>query len=297
MPPDATLTAPAEPRSAAAAARETLHSANSGIVVERVGQLRAESSAAGRRHAREAAERVNAGPSGAYVSIFEETFGTEDRLHWLIHLESLDAYDDLAAAVTGEGAPPGGWERMFVDGSLHQTVLMPQSFGMYGTASQRPDTVVKVEGEAVERFLVPTAAQQTDQDSSTMLHSGNCGLLMHRVGELHYEFRAEGRQFARALAEIWNRSLAGEATIFLYEEVFGRSDQIHWLIHLKSLSTYYHLMGFRARVDPEAREIFTKQWIPAEKGGGGWERMFVQGSLRDLALTPLRPPAAGTPAG
>jgi hypothetical protein len=109
---------------------------------------------------------------------------------------------------------------------------------------------------------------------------------MHRTGELKYEFRAEGREFARALTESWNASLGGEATIFLYEEAFGLSDRIHWFIHLRKLTSYYNLMGLRARTMPAAREVFTKQWIPEEKGGGGWERMFVQGSLQDLALTP-----------
>jgi hypothetical protein len=175
---------------------------------------------------------------------------------------------------------------MFVDGSLHETVLLPQSFGMYGTAESRPDTVVKVAGESVERFLVPVAAQQTTQSADQLLHSGNCGILMHRTGELNYQFRAEGRMFARALAEAWNESLAGHATILLYEEVFGMGDRIHWLIHLESLSSYYNLMGLRARVDPAAREVFTKQWIAEDKGGGGWERLFVQSTLQDLALTP-----------
>jgi hypothetical protein len=71
--------------------------------------------------------------------------------------------------------------------------------------------------------------------------------------------------------------------------VFGLSDRIHWFIHLRSLVGYYHLMGLRARVDPAARELFTKQWIPAEKGGGGWEKLFVQSTLRDMALTPQHP--------
>ncbi|WP_433498377.1 DUF6039 family protein [Sphaerimonospora sp. CA-214678] len=281
---------------------EILHSANSGIVVERVGQLRAQFRSEGRQFARELSEYLNTKYAGiATVFVYEETFGTEDRLHWLIHLKSLESYETLIRmGSTDEGwrdvilrnripdeRGGGSWERMFVDGSLTETVLMPSSFGMYGTAEEKPDTVVSVEGEAVERFAVPVAAMQTTQTAEHMLHSGNCGILMHRTGELRYEFRSEGRQFARALADGWNESLRGLATIFLYEEVFGLSDRIHWFIHLKSLPTYYNLMGLRARVDPAAREVFTRQWISEERGGGGgWERMFVQGSLRDEALTP-----------
>lgn len=283
------------------APNEILHSANSGVVVERVGQLRAEFRSEGRQFARDLAEYINTKYVGvATVFIYEETFGTEDQLHWLIHLESFYAYEKLLAmgstdlgwrdVIMRNRIPAerggGSWERMFVDGSLRETVLLPQSFGMYGTAETKPDTVVSVEGERVERFVVPVAAEQSSQSETDLLHSANCGILMHRTGELHYEFRNEGRQFARALADGWNASLAGHATILLYEEVFGLSDRIHWFIHLRSLTGYYHLMGLRARVDPAARETFTKQWIPAEKGGGGWERLFVQGSLRDMALTP-----------
>lgn len=285
----------------ALAAHEILHSGNSGVVVERVGQLRSEFRSEGRQFARELSEYINTKYVGiATVFVYEETFGTEDSLHWLIHLESFHAYDKLIEMGSQDAGwrdvimrnripeerGGGSWERMFVDGSLRETVLIPQSFGMYGTAETKPDTVVALDGDVVERFVVPTAAHQAAQDPATMLHSGNCGIMMHRTGELNYGFRAEGRQFARALAESWNTALAGEATIFLYEEVFGLSDRIHWFIHLKSLASYYHLMGLRARVDPAAREIFTRSWISEEKGGGGWERLFVQSTLQDMALTP-----------
>lgn len=282
-------------------ADEILHSGNCGVVVERVGQLKPEFRSEGRMFARELAEYLNHKYAGIItVFLYEETFGTVDRIHWLMHLKSLESYETLVEmGVSDQGwrdiimrnriaddRGGGTWERMFEVGSLTETVLIPQSFGMYGTADRTPDTVVGVDGETVERFMVPTAALQTTQDPSALLHSANCGIIMHRTGVLNYEFRAEGRQFARALAENWNASLAGHATIFLYEEAFGLSDRIHWFIHLEKLSTYYNLMGFRARVDDAARELFTKQWIPEAKGGGGWERMFVTASLQDMALTP-----------
>jgi hypothetical protein len=282
-------------------ATEILHSANSGVVVERVGQLRAEFRSEGRQFARDLSAYITTKYVGvSTVFVFEETFGTEDRLHWLIHLKSFDAYQKLLKMGSMDqgwrdvimrnriSAERGGgsWERMFVDGTLQETVLIPHSFGMYGTANKRPASVQAVAGESVERFVVPTAAQQTDQAPGKLLHSGNCGILMHRTGELDYRFRAEGRQFALALAETWNTSLAGHATILLYEEVFGLGDRMHWFIHLKSLTSYYNLMGLRARIDPAAREVFTKQWISDEKGGGGWERLFVQSTLQDMALTP-----------
>lgn len=281
-------------------AGEILHSANSGVIVERVGQLRAEFRSEGRQFARDLSEYINTKYVGvASVFVYEETFGTKDRLHWLLHMRSLEAYETLVAmGSTDEGwreimfrnripdeRGGGSWDRMFVDGGLHETVLIPQSFGMYGTSESQPETLSRT-GAEVERFDVPTAQHQTSQPPTDSFHSANCGIIMHRTGELKYEFRAEGRQFARALTESWNDTLGGLATIFLYEEAFGLSDRIHWFIHLKQLSTYYNLMGLRARTDPKAREAFTKQWVAPEKGGGGWERMFVQGSLQDMALTP-----------
>ncbi|MGV9767018.1 MULTISPECIES: DUF6039 family protein [Micromonospora] len=276
-----------------------LHSGNAGVIVERVGQLRAEFRSEARQFARELSEYLNTNYAGIItVFVYEETFGTKDRLHWLMHLKSLHAYETLIEMGSRDAgwrdiimrqridpARGGGtWDRMFLDGELHETVLIPSAFGMYGTSDETPDSVRTTDGAAT--FTVPTAQLQTDVPVEDQLNSATCGILMHRTGELRYEFRAEGRAFARALCESWNRALAGHATIYLYEEAFGRSDRIHHFIHLKSLSSYYTLMGVRAMSDPATREVFTRQWIPEEKGGGGWERMFVQSSLSDLSLTP-----------
>lgn len=283
-----------------------LHSANSGVIVERVGQLRAEFRSEGRQFGRELAEYLNTNYAGIVsVFVYEETFGVKDRLHFLMHLKSFDAYETLVRMGTqDEGwrdimmrqripAERGGgtWDRMFLDGGLRETVLIPSAFGMYGTAERNLDTV-KSAADGSVRFDVPTAGLQTTLPPENILHSANCGILMHRVGELNYAFRAEGRQFARALCDAWNESLQGHATIFLYEEAFGMSDRIHHFIHLKSLSSYYTLMGLRAVSTTDAsraaasREVFTRQWISDEKGGGSWERMFVQSTLADMALTP-----------
>lgn len=284
--------------------KEIQHSANSGVVVERVGQLRSEFRSEGRRFARELSEYINTKYVGiATVFVYEETFGTEDRLHWLIHLQSLDAYETLVQMgsrdegwreiIMRNQIPAerggGGWERMFLDGSLTETVMIPQSYGMYGTADQTPESVRSVEGEASKRFVVPVAAEQVALPAEDLWHSGNCGILIHRVGQLDYRFRAEGRAFSRAVAEVFNKNMSDHVTIYLFEEAFGVGDRVHWLIHLKSLTSYYHLMGLRAQVGPEAREIYTKPWVAEEKGGGGWERLFIQSSLEDLALTPQHP--------
>ncbi|HEY6797878.1 MAG TPA: DUF6039 family protein [Kineosporiaceae bacterium] len=282
------------------AADKILHSANSGVIVERIGQLHAEFRSEGRQFARELAEYLNTNYSDIItVLVYEETFGVKDRLHWLLHLTSLHAYErlvELGTKDTGwrdvvmrERVPAerggGSWDRLFLDGSLHESVLVPSSTGSMGTAGSTPDAVRQGD-DGLWTFDVPTAQQQTSVPPDAVLHSANCGILLHRVGEVRYEFRTEARAFARAMCEAWNAGLKGRATVFLYEEAFGRSDRIHFFIHLATLSSYYHLMGLRAAAGEALREVFTRPWIPPEKGGGGWERLFVQGTLEDVALTP-----------
>jgi Family of unknown function (DUF6039) len=276
------------------------HSANSGVIVERIGQLRAEFRSEGRQFARELAEYLNTHYSDIItVFVYEETFGVKDRLHWLLHITSFDAYEALIEmgtkdlgwrdVVLRERVPAerggGAWDRLFLDGGLHESVLLPSSTGIMGTSAATPQSVARG-ADGAWRFDVPTAQQQTSLDPADILHSANCGILMHRVGEVRYEFRTEARAFARALCEAWNTSLIGHATVFLYEEAFGRSDRIHFLVHLASLSSYYTLMGLRAAAGEGLREVLTREWIAPEKGGGGWDRLFVQGTLEDVALTP-----------
>jgi len=75
---------------------EVLHSANSGVIVERVGQLRAEFRSEGRQFGRELSEYLNTNYAGIVTTfVYEESFGVKDRLHWLMHLKSFDAYETL----------------------------------------------------------------------------------------------------------------------------------------------------------------------------------------------------------
>jgi hypothetical protein len=70
-------------------------------------------------------------------------------------------------------------------------------------------------------------------------------------------------------------------------------DRLHWYIHMKSMSVYYLLMGLDASPDPSApRATFIQDWISMEKGGGSWERMLIQGSVKDVALCPQYLPRA-----
>ncbi|RKT17063.1 hypothetical protein BX285_1427 [Streptomyces sp. 1114.5] len=268
---------------------EQLHTVNARVVVERVAQVRAGHRAEALAFARASVERLSTEHAGVLgAQVFEETFGTKDRIHFLIHLDSLACYEDLLR-MWDEAKPEHGaeeWNRLFVEGSVQETVLMPQFWGMYGT---------KVDGELEKQSTVyrnagpvslPPAREQSSLPLDRILHSGNAGIVMHRTGQMASEYRSEARQFGRVVAESINKNLPGECTVFVYEEAFGQADQLHWLIHLKDINTYMRLLELHVR-DEEVRDIYFRDWIPAEKGGGTWAGLFLDGTMSDVALTPL----------
>ncbi|MDB4987470.1 MAG: hypothetical protein JWN04_2648 [Myxococcaceae bacterium] len=277
-----------------------LHSGNSGLIVHRTAVVKAEFRSEGRVFARDLAEYITSNQVGvASVFVYEETFGTKDVIHWILHITSLDAYSTMVRMGNSDAGfrdiffkqrialekGGGTWDRMFVDGSITETVLLPQFSGMYGTATQdmKPPPVRET---ASGGLILPPAQHQTSLSAEDTLNSATAGVVIHRKGQLKYQFRSEGRQFSRAVAEIINRNQKGVASVFLYEEAFGRSDRIHWLIHLRDLSSYYSLIDMRAAMTKEVAEVYGRQWISPDKGGGDWSRMFIDATLEDLALTP-----------
>ncbi|NUR27853.1 MAG: hypothetical protein HOV83_18745 [Catenulispora sp.] len=278
-----------------------LNSGNAGVIVERTAQLKNGFRAEGRKFARGLAEYINTSQQGvATVFVYEETFGTKDLLHFLIHLESLAAYETLVqmgtrdeqyrSTLTAEQVAAeqggGGWDKIFVDGGMHETVLIPQFWGMYGTAVdgtlEKESEVYKSSGAITG---LPGAREQVALPAEQILHSGNAGIILHRTALIEYDFRSEGRKFAREAAESINENLPGEATVFVYEEAFGTADRLHWLIHLKDIKTYYRVLELHVK-NEKVRELYFEERIAQEKGGGTWARMFVPGSMADVGLTP-----------
>lgn len=267
-------------------AAETLHSANASVVVHRRAQVRARRRGGARRFARELAERINTEHVGqATAFVYEETFGVRERLHVLLHLDSVASYYPLVPLADEQDE---GWSELFAAGGVRDTVLMPQFWGMYGTRVdgdlERQSTVYR---NSTSPVALPGARHQTDQPDDAILHSANAGIVMHRSGQMVYDLRSEARQFGREVAESINRKLPGECTVFVFEEAFGCADRLHWLIHLKDLTTYMRLLQLHVK-DEEVRDIYFRQRIADEKGGGTWARMFVEGTMSDVALTPLR---------
>ncbi|MBY8848605.1 aminotransferase class I/II-fold pyridoxal phosphate-dependent enzyme, partial [Saccharothrix sp. MB29] len=59
-----------------------------------------------------------------------------------------------------------------------------------------------------------------------LLHTGNSGLIIHRVGQVNYRFRRQARSFARDLQDGTNKALHPYATTLVYEELFGVQDRV-----------------------------------------------------------------------
>ncbi len=274
-----------------------LNSATAGTVVDRVGQLRAEYGGEGRRFALDYAEYVNSRYSDvASVLVYEESFGTRDRVHLMYNLRSLDKYEllrDLPYSDSGlrdlmkrYGASDGtDWAPLFVDGSISETALIPQAWGMYGTSEAVPDDVEVADGD--DAFVVPSAQYQTTLPLDKVLHSGNSGVIIHRTVQAKYKFRAEARMFAREVAESINSRQVGQTSCFLYEEAFGPADRLNWLIHMREANSYYSLIDMHVRMDDEVRDIYLRDRIAPEKGGGTWNQLFVEETMRDVAFSPV----------
>lgn len=137
----------------------------------------------------------------------------------------------------------------------------------------------------------PPAHAQTPSAPEEPLHSASAGVLIHRVGQLRYAFRAEGRAFARTLQDRTNRLLHPHATVLLYEELFGTRDLLHWLVHLRTPNDYALFLHAADR-DPGVRQVVEADRL-AEKGGGNWERMFEEGTFQEEVIVPQHGAAPG----
>ena len=266
---------------------QVLHSANAGFIVHRSGLLRAEFRDEGRQFSAEMVELINPTQVG-YVSVFlyQEQFGVHNRLHWMLHLKQPNDYHRLLDMVDNdrrwrEAADldrlptkgGGGWERLFVEGSIAETVICPQHGLGHG-------------GHGDHDTFQPAAMYQTTIPPDRLLHSANAPLTIHRVAQAGYAVREEARLFAYEWAAYVSQALPGAVSAYLYEEMWGRQDRLHTFIHLASMDAYRQLLALVER-DPGMRDLLGRQRIPAFQGGGTWQQLFVDGSGSDTLLVPL----------
>jgi len=267
-----------------------LNSADAGFLIHRVGQLKNEFREEGMSFSADLVDLINNAQVG-YVSIFafEELFGTQSRLHWLLHLKEpsdyrrmLDMVDHSQkwAEVSADDRLPtkggGNWERMFVEGSMTETIICPQ----HGLSHHDED-----DDHPLDTFQ-PPARYQSRLAPEQLLHSVNTPLTVHRRLQVRYALREEARKFWFDWAGYVSEAMVGRATAFLYEEMWGQQDRLHLLIHLASPDAYHELMALQES-DPELRRLMASQVVADSKGGGGWHRTVLDGTMTDTLWAPL----------
>jgi uncharacterized protein DUF6039 len=268
-----------------------LNSANAGLIIHRSGQFKYEFAEEGNAFSVDLLNYINENQLGVATTFcYEEAFGVRERVHWFIHMRSIDAYKKLIHMVENDEKfqdislvdrlpekGHGNWERIFIEASMRERILVPQ----HG--------VNQIHDDDDPEMFAPPARNQTMQPIEQQVHSGNAGAIIMRTGNVKYEFREEGRLFWWDWEETVNHTLPGRVTSFLYEETFGQQDRIHCLIHLRDLADYKTLAALDR--SPEFQErIYRKQRIHESKGGGTWESLFVPGTISETLLIP-RPPS------
>jgi hypothetical protein len=258
-----------------------LHSGNCGLIIHRVGMLEYGMAREGRDFSVDLIEYMNRTQAGvATTFLYEEVLGVRDRLHWLVHMKSPELYSRLLEMVDHDAdfqdisrkdrlpqKGGGNWEKMFLYGSLRETIMCPQ----HGFS----------QAEHAADMFVPPATYQTTQPPERQLNSANAGAVILRTGDVRYEFREQGRQFLYDWSSHLNDTLPGQATAFIYEQTWGRQDRIHCLIHLRALEDY-RLVQDADRGESMQKQVYGVERVP----GGGWDRLFAPGSINDVVLVP-----------
>ncbi|WP_406207847.1 DUF6039 family protein [Kitasatospora sp. NBC_01560] len=270
-----------------------LHSANSGFTVHRTGQLEYGFATEGGEFASDLVRYLNNAQGdliGTYV--FKEVLGVRDRLHWFVHLKSPHDYQRLLKMVdhdreyqdisTLDRLPAkggGNWERMFMPGTFSERILCPQ----HGVGHP-PEGAV----DPAAMFTDP-AVYQTSQPADIQLTTATAGAIVLRTAKARYTLRDQARYYGVEWSEYVNTALPGDATAFLYEEIFGHQDTLHWLLHLRSLDVYEKVEALAGEAGYQ--ELHAKKRVPDTHGGGGWGDLFVPGSMQDTVLVPFTPTA------
>ncbi|MFC6082830.1 DUF6039 family protein [Sphaerisporangium aureirubrum] len=270
-----------------------LHSGNAGLIIHRVGMLEYEMAQEGRDFSAELVNYMNRAQAGvATTFLYEEVFGVRDRVHWFVHMKSPELYSRLLEMVDHDAVfqdislrdrlpkkGGGNWEKMFIYGSLRETIMCPQ----HGFANV--DHEEHTDPRERRETFVPPATHQTHQPADQQLNSANAGAIILRTGDVRYEFREEGRKFLYDWSSYVNDNLPGQATAFIYEQTWGQQDRIHCLIHLRQLEDY-RLVQEIDRSEGMAKEVYDIERVPEAKGGGRWDRLFVPTSINDVVMVP-----------
>lgn len=276
------------------AGKPVINSLNAGLVIHRVGQVNYGFADEARGFARDLQRYMNMRLSpDATTFVYEEALGGYGRMHWLMHMKTPGDYTRLLQMVDhdkafqeiyqGDRLPErggGNWERIFVQGSFCEQVMLPQ----HGFAREHLDELEP------DRF-VPPARHQLAPTSVPPLDSSTAGAIVLRTVQARYESRDLARYYLYEWQTYINKTAAGAVTSMLFEEIWGAQDRLHVMLHLRSLGDHHRLWELEAR-DAGLKELMARPRVRIGGEDAGWGRLFQDASMHDTVLIPLAVPRA-----
>lgn len=275
---------------------QLITSVDAGLIIHRTGLIKNEFLDESIQFGLELVGLINRAQAG-YASIFlyRELFGLSTRLHWMLHLRQPNDYSRLLTMVDEDqkwreiadmdrlpARGGGGWERMFTEAGIMETVICPQH-GLSHPSHRKPHEQEQEHDHEHGDTFQPAAALQTALPRERLLNSATAPVTVHRVAQARYAVREEARLFGFEWANRVNEAMGGRANAFVYEEMWGRQDRLHTLIHLASLDDYRDVLAL-AETDEGMRDVLGRQWVPGFQGGGGWQNLFLDGSIRESSI-------------
>ncbi|GGB95821.1 DUF6039 family protein [Pseudoduganella buxea] len=268
-----------------------LHSLNAGMLIHRVAQVNYDYMAEARSFSLDLQGYMNAKLNpDATVLVYEEILGNQGRMHWLLHMKHPSDYGRLLHLVDhdkafqdiyqGDRLPQrggGNWERIFLQGSFREKVMVPQ----HGLAREALD-------EIPPGHFLPPARHQISDANVPFLDSANAGAIVLRSFQARYESRDLARYFLNEWQSHVNQRLPGAVTSAQFEEMWGRQDQLHLLIHLRNLDSYAALRQLEL-TDTGLHALMQKPRVNLAGQDLAWGGLFETGSVHDTVLLPVAP--------
>jgi hypothetical protein len=271
-----------------------IHSLSAGLIIHRVGQVAYGFAHEARSFARDLQRYMNAQLRlDATTFVYEEILGQCGRMHWLVHMKTPSDYGRILQLVDhdkafqeiyqGDRLPErggGNWERMFVQSSFRENVMVPQ----HGFAKEAMD-------ELEPGRFVPPARHQIPNVGVAHLDSGTAGAIILRTVQARYESRDLARYYLWEWQTYINKAAGGVITAALFEEIWGSQDKLHLLLHLRSLDDYRRLCQFETQ-DAGLKELMAKPRVNIGGKPVGWGGLFQDATMVDAVLLPLASPSA-----
>lgn len=262
---------------------------NSALIIHRVGYVNREFMEDARRFSAELTDYMNKNLDYKIATILlDEPAAQTSRLHWLVHMKTPTDYSLLLNMVDhdkafreiyhGDRLPQrggGNWERMFVQGGFHETLLLPQ----HGFAWQHLD-------EIEPDCFIPPAFHQVADSTDALLHSQNAATIVIRHFHAMYESRDLARFYLHEWQDIIHQKYSSFLTCGQYEQVWGYQDRLSLMIHLRSAEDYQRLLQVEA-TDSDIAALNAKPRVNLHGHERSWKALFEDGSPYDIVLRPI----------